>query len=437
LILPKNISFRLSGRYVLKVVFILLFLSKNIAAQDCSLSLTGKVIDKGTSIPLAFSNIYIEDIEKGTVTDDEGFFEIDNICPADYHLTVSHLGCETVEIFFTIKKDTFINFHLNHHEELLDEVVVHGSKSENTTAVSSTINRAAITTESSENIAEILENIVGVSVLRSGSGIAKPIIHGLFGNRVMILNNGIAQSGQQWGNDHAPEIDPFVADHLSVVKGVSTLAYGGNSLGSVVMVESAPIDDDPHLHGETNYTFETNGLGHTVNTRLEKKSDWGAWRISGSLKRKGDTHAPDYSLTNTGQREQNIALQIDKHWNNRWETEFYYSLFNTEIGVLRGSHIGNLTDLQEAIGREIPFFTEDNFSYKINPPRQLVSHHLVKVATKHTISHDQLIKFNYGGQWNQRKEFDVRRGDRSNIPVLDLNQFSNFFEAAYNGNFAQ
>jgi len=228
-----------------------------------------------------------------------------------------------------------------------------------------------------------------------------------------------------------------VADHLSVVKGVSTLAYGGNSLGSVVMVESAPIDDDPHLHGETNYTFETNGLGHTVNTRLEKKSDWGAWRISGSLKRKGDTHAPDYSLTNTGQREQNIALQIDKHWNNRWETEFYYSLFNTEIGVLRGSHIGNLTDLQEAIGREIPFFTEDNFSYKINPPRQLVSHHLVKVATKHTISHDQLIKFNYGGQWNQRKEFDVRRGDRSNIPVLDLNQFSNFFEAAYNGNFAQ
>ena len=52
-------------------------------------------------------------------------------------------------------------------------------------------------------------------MLRNGSGISKPVIHGLFGNRVTILNNGITQSGQQWGNDHAPEIDPFVADHLS------------------------------------------------------------------------------------------------------------------------------------------------------------------------------------------------------------------------------
>jgi len=394
-------------------------------------------MDKGTSIPLAFSTIYLEDLEKGAVTDEGGFFEIKNICPADYHLTISHLGCETVEIFFTIAKDTFINFYLNHHDELLDEVVVHGSKAENTTAVSSTINRAKITTESSENIADILENIVGVSVIRNGSGISKPVIHGLSNNRVTILNNGIAQSGQQWGNDHAPEIDPFVADHLSVVKGVSALAYGGNSLGSVVMVESAPIADDPHLHGETNYTFETNGLGLTVNARLEKKSDWGAWRISGSLKQKGDTHTPDYFLTNTGQREHNVALQVDKHWNSHWETEFYYSLFNTEIGILRGSHIGNLTDLQEAIGREIPFFTEDDFSYEINPPRQEVTHHLVKVSTKHTISDDRLIKFNYGGQWNQRKEFDVRRGDRSDIPSLSLNQFSNFFEAAYNGDFAQ
>ncbi len=437
MILSDHISFRLSGLLVLKVVFVLLFFSENIYAQDCSLSLTGKIMDKGTAIPLEFSNVFIEDLGRGAVTDKDGFFEIKNICPADYHLAVSHLGCETVEIFLVIKKDTFINLYLSHHEELLDEVVVHGSKAENTTAVSSTINRATITTESNENIADILESIVGVSVLRNGSGISKPVVHGLFGNRVTILNNGIAQSGQQWGNDHAPEIDPFVADHLSVVKGVSTLAYGGNSLGSLVMVESAPITNDPHLHGETNYTFETNGLGHTINARLEKKNDWAAWRVSGSLKRKGDTHTPDYFLTNTGQRENNIAFQLDKKWNSRWDTEFYYSLFNTEIGVLRGSHIGNLTDLNQAIGQKIPFFTEDNFAYNINPPRQLVNHHLVKVSIKHSLSDHQILKFNYGGQLNQRKEFDIRRGDRSDIPALNLNQFSNFFEVAYDGDFSE
>ena len=392
-------------------------------------------MDKGTSIPLEFSNIFIEGIGKGAVTDEKGFFEIKNICPADYHLIISHIGCETVETFLSIKKDTLINFYLGHHDELLDEVVVHGSKEENSTAVSSTINRAVITEESNENISDILESIAGVSVLRNGSGISKPVIHGLYGNRVTILNNEIAQSGQQWGNDHAPEIDPFVADHLSVIKGVSALAYGGNSLGSVVLVESAHISEDPHLHGETNYTFETNGLGHTINARLEKNNDWGAWRISGSLKRKGDTHTPNHFLTNSGKKENNIALQLDKEWNNQWNTEFYYSLFNTEIGVLRGSHIGNLTDLKDAIGRETPFFTEDKFSYNIAPPRQLVTHHLLKASTKYAISDDQIVKFNYGGQWNQRKEFDIRRGDRSGIPALSLNQFSNFFEAIYSGNF--
>jgi iron complex outermembrane receptor protein len=37
----------------------------------------------------------------------------------------------------------------------------------------------------------------------------------MWGNRVSIINNGIAQSGQQWGVDHAPEIDPFTADHIT------------------------------------------------------------------------------------------------------------------------------------------------------------------------------------------------------------------------------
>ena len=169
---------------------------------------------------------------------------------------------------------------------------------------------------------------------------------------------------------------------------------------------------------------------------MEKNNDWGAWRISGSLKRKGDTHTPDYFLTNTGKKENNIALQFDKEWNSQWDTEFYYSLFNTEIGVLRGSHIGNLTDLETALDREIPFFTADEFSYNIAPPRQLVTHHLFKASSKYTLSDDQLVKFKYGGQWNQRKEFDIRRGGRSNIPALSLNQFSHFFEVAYNGNFA-
>ncbi len=418
----------------IKYLFIAVFFFPNfLLAQDCNITLTGVILDKGTNIPLEYSTIFLENLGEGTVCDKNGFFEIKNICPAEYHVQVSHIGCQSEEYFIKIEKDTSLKIYLSHHSELLDEVVIHGSHEDNSTESSQTISRADIANESNKNLSDILENITGVSVLKNGSGISKPVVHGLFGNRVTILNNGISQTGQQWGNDHAPEIDPFVADHLSVVKGASALAYGGNSLGSVVLVETDKIQEDPHLHGEVNYTLQTNGWGHTLNSVIEKNSNWAAWRLTGTLKRQGDSRAPGYFLTNTGKQENNLALQVEKQFNPKWKTDFYYSLFNTKIGILQGSHIGNLTDLEEAIGRDKPFSIKDNFSYNITFPRQEVTHHLVKTEAKYLMEDEKIIKFKYGGQLNNRKEFDIRRGGDSDRPTLSLSLYSHNLEAAYNG----
>ena len=421
------------------ILFIaILIISANWAsAQDCNLTLVGKIIDKGSGISLPFSSIYLQESEQGVISDDKGLFIIENLCEGEYHLEIAHIGCEPEMLFLEIKKDTILEVQLNHHAELLDEVVIHGHSEDNSTVASSTISQAEILKEGDKNISDILEKIVGVSTLKNGSGISKPVIHGLFGNRVAILNNGVSQAGQQWGNDHAPEIDPFAADHLSVVKGASALAYSGNTLGSVVLVEAGDFENDPHLQGQINYNFQTNGRGHSLNAKFEQNAPWLAWRITGTLKRRGDTHAPDYFLTNTGNQESNVALQLEKKISNRWHNSFYYSVFNTEIGILRGSHIGNLTDLGNAFDRFEPFFTADTFSYAINAPRQLVQHHLVKFESKYFLSDNQVLKFKYGGQLNNRKEFDVRRSGRSEIPALNLNQFQHFYELIYNHNFQQ
>ena len=400
--------------------------------QECEITLSGFVLDKGTSIPLELTNIYLEESGKGTISDSLGYFKIENLCKGDYHLRVSHIGCETISQFLTLQRDTIINIFLIHHDELLDEVIVHGEKGDNSTEVSNTLNRETITRKSNKNLSDILENIAGVSSLKNGSGISKPVIHGLYGNRVAILNNGISQAGQQWGNDHAPEIDPFVADHLSVIKGAAALAYPSNALGSVVLVEADKINQDPHLHGQVNYIFQSNGLGHTFNTMLEKNDQWAAWRISGTLKLSGDNRSPDYFLTNTGRKEGDIALQLEKDFGSKWQNQLYYSWFNTEIGILRGSHVGNLTDLEEAIGREVPFYTNESFSYNIESPRQLVSHHLIKLRSKYKINEQSYLNFQYGGQLNNRDEFDVRRSGRSEIPALSLKQLSHFLEGNYN-----
>lgn len=413
------------------LILFCLFAKTTLSAQECQLTVRGKVIDQSTQHALEFANLFLVETQRGTISDSSGFFQIEKVCPGDYHLSVGHIGCEATEIFLKVRQDTFIEIRLSHHVELLNEVVVQGSQSANTTEVSNTITEEAIASKSNKNLSDILEQIAGVSVLRSGAGISKPVIHGLSGNRVAILNNGIAQAGQQWGNDHAPEIDPFVADHLSVIKGAGALAYSGTSLGSVVLVENGKIQDDPHLHGAFNYIFQSNGRGHTLNAMLENRHHWAAWRVKGTIKRIGDQHTPDYFLTNTGKQENNIAVQIEKSFTNRWQNQLYYSFFNTDIAILRGSHVGNLTDLTNAVDRTIPFFTQDDFSYDIAAPRQAVSHHLLKFESKYFLTDTQVLKLKYGGQLNQRKEFDVRRGGRTSMPSMSLDQTTHFLETAY------
>lgn len=401
-----------------------------VAAQACKITLSGYVVDQATEDPLDFTEVYLVETKAGAIADENGHFELSNLCPGAYHLVVSHIGCDVVKQFINITADTTLHIQLQHHAELLNEVVVHGRNEAGDVNNSSSIKREALTRESNKSLSEVIGRISGVSLLKTGAGISKPVIDGLYGNRIAILNNGIPQAGQQWGNDHAPEIDPFVADHLSVVKGASALAYGG-SLGGVVQVDAAPPTDDPHLHGEASYIFQTNGLGNTVNVRFEQAAPFASWRASGTFKLMGDARTPDYFLTNTGRREGNFALQFDKKMNSGWRNSLYYSLFSARIGILRGSQIGNLTDLQEAIGREVPFFTNDNFSYDINPPSQLVRHHLLKWESKRAFDDHHAITLRYGGQIDDRQEFDVRRGGRSDIPAMSLLQFSNLLDGDY------
>lgn len=399
-----------------------------IFSQSCDLILRGIILDESTGIPLGYAGIYLQESKQGTTADSLGNFMIPKVCPGKYHIQVSHLGCETENLFLVLARDTSLVFMLHHHSELLNEIEVHGNKETNSTQIANSISKEEIAREANKNFTELLEKIVGVNSIKSGSGIAKPVIHGLYGNRITVINNGLVQAGQQWGNDHAPEIDPFMADHLSVIKGASALAYGGNGLGGIVLAEQNPIADDPHLHGQLNYIYQTNGHGHTLNAQLHQHQNWASWKLSGTFKLTGDQSAPSYFLTNTGRNENNIGLQVEKKWKAHFQSRLFYSLFDTEIGILRGSHIGNLSDLEEAVGRTVPFYTKTDFSYQIEAPKQTVQHHLVKLENKWLMNDHMILSINYGTQLNQRKEFDVRRSGRSELPALSLKQYAHFLE---------
>ncbi|MCB9246717.1 MAG: TonB-dependent receptor [Flavobacteriales bacterium] len=413
------------------VLVVALLPNLRVQAQSCRLTLSGKVIDRSTNLPLSYAEILLEDQGKLVVCDANGAFSIQNLCAGELHLQVTHVGCHSVHTYLNLVRDTLLTIYLAHNAEFLNEAIVHGEHGSGHVHRSNTLDEHRIGDESQKSLAELIESIPGISSLKGGSGIAKPVIQGLYGNRIAILNNGLLHGGQLWGNDHAPEIDPFTAGEISVVKGAGALEYGGNSLGGIVVIKPNRIKEDPNLHGRVNYALASNGLGHTLNTAFEKREDRFGWRGTFTMKRSGDNRAADYYLTNTGRSELAGSILMDPKWGVHWKHELYYSYIHSRIGILRGSHIGNLSDLQAAMRAEVPLFTSNDFSYAINEPRQEVNHHLLKWESVYSRKTKSSWRGKYGLQLNQRREFDVRRAGRSEDPALSLQQYTHFMEFSH------
>lgn len=391
-------------------------------ASDCLLTLTGRLIDEHENEPLSYATIFSLTTGQGAVADEAGNFSLPDLCAGKQTFRFSHVGCDNEERTINLRADTAITVYLHHHDNYTETVVVTGKQN---LGYSEELDQLA-----TDELAGALERITGVSSLRTGTAAAKPVVDGMFGNRLSIQNNGIAQSGQQWGNDHAPEIDPWIAAYVRVVDGVEALKYAGSTVGATVLIEPAPLRETEGRSGKAAYNFQSNGLAHGLNARLSQGGKT-AYRISATGKISGDQQAPDYFLSNTGRREANAALQLARFHDERWTSRLYYSIFNANIGVLRGAHVGNLTDLSLAIEREEPFFTEDKFTYATASPRQAVTHHLLKAETEFRPNDDHRLMLRYGGQLNDRKEFDVRRGERSDEAALSLQQFNHLIETAW------
>ena len=388
----------------------------------CGLVISGTVTDEHDRTALSYAEVFLPELLKGAVTDELGRFRIEGLCPGTYVLRVSHLGCESIVRKVDLKQDLALDLRLEHHSQELRELeVIRDRPDENVGMALTEVTKADLEKRAGGGLVDMIEGIPGVSILRSGPTIAKPIIHGLSGNRVLTLNQGIRQEDQQWGTDHAPNLDPFSSDQVTVVKGAASVQYGADAMGGVVITEPIRLPREAGLGGEFRSVGMLNGRGGGVAGMLHgavRGVKGLGWRVQGSGRQLGDSRAPDYLLSNTGLREAagSASIGLQRYWGS---ASVYYSWFGREMGVLRAAHIGNLTDLDNAINSGIPWYTAP-FGYAIAPPRQVAQHHLLKSEVAYRISERDQLVLTYGFQNDDRQEYDVRRGGRSGIPSLDL-----------------
>lgn len=406
-------------RRVLLALVLLLPLAAD--AQDCRITLSGRVLDDHDRTPLEFTSVLLVESGRGTIADSLGRYRLEGLCPGTYTLQASHVGCDPVVLRLTLSADTVVDLFPEHHIEVLEAITATAFRvSDAPSQTRSELRGRDLERLQGRSLAEMTSEVAGVDQVRTGPGIAKPMIHGLSGNRILLVQHGLRQEGQQWGQDHAPEIDPAVAGSITVIKGAEGVRFGPDALGGVILVTPPPLPRVHGIGGTVRSELRSNGLGGSVSASLQgglRRDGWG-WRATGSAKLLGDAQAPRYNLSNTGVREEGLSLQAG-FVGNHTTAELYYSLYTAEFGILRAAHIGNLTDLQAALQADVPWYREP-FTYALGSPRQGVTHHLAKAEVSRELDHLWTLKGRYGIQFDERREYDIRRGDRSDKPALDL-----------------
>lgn len=406
----------------MKYIFIvyIAFSSMLITAQDCNAILVGEIVDFHDNKPLANATIRITAKNNTTNSNLDGKFSFRDLCNGVIELEVSHPECTTKFVTLEVNGDTFQKIRLEHHVEELEEVKVVGEVQKNTNSgQEESLSIKELERSSGNSLGDALKKIAGVSTLNTGGNIVKPVIQGLNGSRILILNNNVRMQDMEWGEEHAPNVDINANQKISVIKGAAALEYGGDAIGGVIVLESLPILRVDSLFGKTQMNLFSNGRGGNLTSTLIKSYTSGLYiKGQGSYKHLGDLEAPDYLLSNTGIREKGISLNIGKRdFIQGWEG--YYSFFQSDIGILRASHIGNIDDLIQSINSQQPNIIND-FTYDIGQPNQEVSHHLGKLNYYRRFEGFGKWTVQYDFQKNRRYEYDIRVGDDANKAALDL-----------------
>lgn len=384
---------------------------------------SGQIYDAETKDPLIGAIVQRLDApEKITATDVSGYFEFKNsdlsISEAILEVKISYVGYEKVTALLkpNIKNEIFLQFT----NASLAEIEVRGAKfrEEGTKSLSvNTVGRELIERNVNASLGEVLSGIQGITFASFGSNIQLPIIHGLYGNRILILNNGFKHGFQNWGTDHAPEIDIHTAESISVVKGAAAVRYGPDALGGTVITETNSLPLNTGMQGNVQTGFQSNGLGYNSSFNLGAGGEKISWSLGGRASIVGDRHTPDYVLTNSGAREYSFHGGLRYQVSPRFSAKAYVSYVDQNLAILRASIGSSGAALIRNFEASRPVIIRD-FSYDIAEPNQVSKHHLASVKMNWNYADDNFLSFRYAFQFNEREEFDVRRN--ADLPIIDI-----------------
>ena len=235
--------------------------------QVTTRSLRGEVIDKQSRSRLAGVTVHIVGVEKSVHTDPSGQFVFDSLPEGKHTLLFTKTDYQELEHAVDVHASTpYIQIELKAVAYQLETIRVYDStgdlsKFEKTTDLA--LEDAEFERKLGMTLADMLSDEVGISQRTMGRATARPVIRGLGGDRLLILENGERTGDKSASSaDHAVSIDPTTAEGVEITRGPASLIYGSSTLGGVINVKNNNIPQMLPRRLNMHLTFQ----GESVNS---------------------------------------------------------------------------------------------------------------------------------------------------------------------------
>ena len=399
-------------------------------APVCTSTLDVHAVEAATHEAVAAATVTVNGQPAGE-TGDDGHVMVRGLCPGAVEVVVERIDC--VPARRTVTLGAAASLEVAVASRAIETVIIEDRPPDpvdmRSTAV---VDGEALERTRGRGFSDALAEVPGVSQLRSSSGMAKPIIRGQFGRRLLILVDAVRHRAQEWGLDHAPEIDPFVADKLTVVRGASGVRYGPDAIGGAVLVDPPPLLTAPGLAAEAHLVGLSNGRGGSFASRLRAApARWPglAVQAEGSFKRLAAPSTPDYALDNTGAAEWNAGATAGyRHGDAEYKLSYLH--YQAQLGVCSCLRIDTIEDFEAQLQRDRPVGSElFDADFEIERPYQAAAHDLAVARGRWTRDHLGTLIATYAFQHDHRREYEIVR-DATTGPQFDFRLMTHELELA-------
>jgi len=398
-------------------------------------SLLGKITDT-YDVPIIGATIYLPELNIAATSDSLGHYKLERLPQKRLIIQVSSIGYKTISEDIDLKTLTKKDFKMKESSVEMKEVVVTGvsraTEIKRNPMPMLVVSQADIEKSTPSNIIDAIANLPGISAITTGPNISKPSIHGLGYNRIITMEDGIRQEGQQWGDEHGIEVDQNSIDRVEIIKGPASLMYGSDAIGGVVNLLTAKPVPDGKIEGSFSSLYGTNNGLFNESLKLQGNHHGLVWGVTASYKAAKDyenKHDGRVYATNFNEKDFRAMIGLNRSWGHSY---FNASVFDDLQAIPDGSRDSLTRKFTQQITEADtyrPIVSNSTLnSYSIPTLHQHVQLYRIYNNSSFNIGDGHLL-VNLGYQYSHRQEFT--HPEDADVPGLNLKLSTLTYDVKY------